>query len=100
MQLGKSRGQLLVAPERMKRRDQGGNDAQLWMCLVVKVKSNAVNNICAWTDPGKAERAENQMPAERVPPYSYRDRRALPQDRYPLPAFLTGNLRHHPLLWL
>ena len=24
---------------------QCGNDAQLWMCLVVKVKSNAVNNI-------------------------------------------------------
>ena len=44
MRLGKSRGQLLVAPERMKRRGQGGNDAQLWMCLVVKVKSKAVNN--------------------------------------------------------
>ena len=44
MRLGKSRGQLLVAPERMKRLGQGGNDAQLWMCLVLKVKSNAVNN--------------------------------------------------------
>ena len=44
MRLGRSRGQLLAAPERMKRLAQGGNDAQLWMCLVVKVKSNAVNN--------------------------------------------------------
>ena len=25
--------------------DQSRNDAQLWMCLVGKVKSNAVNNI-------------------------------------------------------
>ena len=34
--LGKSRGQLLTAPERMKWLGQSGNDAQLWMCLVVK----------------------------------------------------------------
>ena len=40
--LGKGRGQLLIAPERMKRQGQSRNDAQLWMCLVVKVKSNAV----------------------------------------------------------
>ena len=43
--LGKSGGQLLIAPERIKRLGQTRNDAQLWMCLVVKVKSNAVNNI-------------------------------------------------------
>ena len=41
MLLGKS-GE--VAPERMKRLSQSRNDAQLWMCLVVKVKSNAVKN--------------------------------------------------------
>ena len=30
--------------ERMKRLGQSGNNAQLWMCLVVKVKSQAVKN--------------------------------------------------------
>ena len=44
MLLGKSGGQLLIAPERMKRLGQSGNVDQLWMCLVVKVKFNAVNN--------------------------------------------------------
>ena len=33
-----------IAPERMKRLGQRGNNAQLWMCLVVKVKSDAVKN--------------------------------------------------------
>ena len=41
MLLGKS-GE--IAPEGMKRLHQGRNDAQLWMCLVVKVKSDAVKN--------------------------------------------------------
>ena len=41
MLLGQSREIVL---ERMKRVDQGRNDAQLWMCLVVKVKSDAVKN--------------------------------------------------------
>ena len=40
MLLGKSRGQLITAPERMKWPDQSRNDAQLWMFLLVKVKSN------------------------------------------------------------
>ena len=40
----KSGGQLLIAPERMKHLGQSGNDAQLQMCLVVKVKSDAVKN--------------------------------------------------------
>jgi len=31
-----------IAPEGMKRLSQSGNDAQLWLCLVVKVKSGAV----------------------------------------------------------
>ena len=51
MLLGKSGGQLLIAPERMKLLDQSRNDAQLWMCLVVKVKSDAVKNNVAW-EPG------------------------------------------------
>ena len=41
---GKSRGQLLIAPERIKWLGQSRNDTQLWMCLVVKVKSDAVKN--------------------------------------------------------
>ena len=44
MHLGKSGGQSLIAPERMKRLGQRGKDTQLWMCLVVKVKSDAVKN--------------------------------------------------------
>ena len=44
MLLEKSRGQLLIAPERMKLLGQSGNHAQLWMCLVVKVKSDAEKN--------------------------------------------------------
>ena len=44
MLLGKSTGQLLIAPERMKRLGQSGKDAELWMCLVVKVKSDAIKN--------------------------------------------------------
>ena len=34
----------MIASERMKRLGQSGNDAQCWMCLVVKVKSDAVKN--------------------------------------------------------
>ena len=36
MLLGKSGRQLLIAPERMKQLGQSRNDAQLWVCLVVK----------------------------------------------------------------
>ena len=39
MQLGKS-GE--IALERMKRVGQSRNEAQLWTCLVVKVKFDAV----------------------------------------------------------
>ena len=39
-----SRGQLLIAPERIKLLGQSGNDAQLWMCLMVKIMSDAVKN--------------------------------------------------------
>ena len=40
----KSGGQLLRAPKRMKQLDQSRNDTQLWLCVVVKVKSDAVKN--------------------------------------------------------
>ena len=42
--LGKNGGQLQRAPERMKQRGQSRNNAQLWMCLMMKVKSDAVKN--------------------------------------------------------
>ena len=41
MVLGKS-GE--ITPERMKRLAQSRNDAQLWMCLVVKLTSDVVKN--------------------------------------------------------
>ena len=41
MLVGKSRE---TVAERMKWLSQSRNDAQLWMCLVMKVKSDAVNN--------------------------------------------------------
>ena len=49
--LGRSGGELLIAPERMKRQGHSGNDVQLWMCLMVKVKSNTVKNNIA-QEPG------------------------------------------------
>ena len=33
-----------ITPERMKRLSQSGNNVQVWLCLVVKVKSAAVKN--------------------------------------------------------
>ena len=33
-----------IIPERMKSLSQSGNDAELWLCLVVQVKSDAVKN--------------------------------------------------------
>ena len=44
MLLGKSVEKLLIAPERMKQLGQSRNDTQLWMYLVVKVKSDVVQN--------------------------------------------------------
>ena len=41
---GEEQRQLLRAPERMKWLGQSKNNAQLSMCLVVKVKSDAVKN--------------------------------------------------------
>ena len=37
-----------IAPERMKRLNQSENKAQLWMCLAMEVKSDAVKNNIAW----------------------------------------------------
>ena len=33
-----------IPPERMKKISQSSNDAQLGMCLVVRIKSNALKN--------------------------------------------------------
>ena len=41
---GKSRGQLLIAPGRKKQLGQSRNNTQLWVCLVVKLKSDAIKN--------------------------------------------------------
>ena len=47
MLLGKSGRQLLITPERRKWLGQSRSNAQLWMCLLMKVKSDAAkNNIC------------------------------------------------------
>ena len=40
---GSMGGQLLIASGRMKQLGQSRSDTQLWMCLVVKVKSDAVS---------------------------------------------------------
>ena len=64
---GKSEGQLLTAPERMKQLGQSGNDAQLWMCLVMKVKSSAAKNssIGTWNvrsiNQGKLDMVKQEM---------------------------------------
>ena len=47
MLLGKSGGQLLTAPERMKQLGQCRNEDQLWMCLVLEVKPDAVKKSIA-----------------------------------------------------
>ena len=43
MLLGKHGGQLLMTSGRMKQLGQSRSDTQLWMCLVVKVNSDAVS---------------------------------------------------------
>lgn len=47
MLLDKSGGQLQVAPERGKWLGQSQKDGQLWMCLVVKGKSDSIKNCIA-----------------------------------------------------
>ena len=49
MLLEKCGGQLLIVPEKMKKLGQSGNEAPLWMSLLVKVNSSALkNNIRTW----------------------------------------------------
>ena len=55
MLLGKSGGQLPLTPERMNWLDQSGNDTQLWIYLVTKVKSDAVKNSIANSGYGKGQ---------------------------------------------
>ena len=33
-----------IAPEKMNRLSQSGNEVQLWMCLMVKVNSDVIKN--------------------------------------------------------
>ena len=40
----KNRGQLVTAPERLKRQIQSESNTQLWLWLVMEVKSDAVKN--------------------------------------------------------
>ena len=68
MLLGKSGGELLTAPERMTRLGPSGNGTQLWMCLVMKVLSNAVKNkycIGTWNvrsmNQGKLDMVKQEM---------------------------------------
>ena len=65
MLLGKSRGQLLIAPERMKWLGQSGSDSQLWMCLVAKVKCKEQYCIRTWNirsmNQGKLEVVKQEM---------------------------------------
>ena len=65
MLLGKSRGQLLIAPERMKWLGQSGSDSQLWMCLVVKVKCKEQYCIRTWNirsmNQGKMDMVKQDM---------------------------------------
>ena len=42
--IGEELEQLQIAPGRMKQWSQSRNEAQLWMCLVAKVKFSAVKN--------------------------------------------------------
>ena len=45
MLLGKTRRELPIVPEWMKCLDQSRYNAQLWMCVVMKVKYNAVKTL-------------------------------------------------------
>ena len=44
MLLEKSRWHLLITPDRMMQLGQSKNNTQLWICLMVKVKSDAIKN--------------------------------------------------------
>ena len=55
MLLGRAKGKI-IAPERMKRLVQSRNDAQFWICLMVKVKFSAVKN-----NQGKLDMVKSEM---------------------------------------
>ena len=63
---GKS-GDLLRAPERMKRLGQSRSDAQLWMCQGMKIKSDAAKQYCIGTwnirsiNEGKLDTVKQEM---------------------------------------
>ena len=40
--IGEKQRATTIVPEIMKSLSQSGNNAQLWICLVIKVKSNTV----------------------------------------------------------
>ena len=42
--MGKRTWKLLIVPERIGRLGQSGNDTQMWICLVVRVKSDSLKN--------------------------------------------------------
>ena len=48
-----------IAPETRKTLSQSGNSTQLWICLVVKVKSCAIKKNIAW-EPGMLGKGSNQ----------------------------------------
>ena len=50
-----------VAPEGMKRRRQSGNNAQLWMCRVVNVKSGCCKNNVRSTNQGNMKVVKQEM---------------------------------------
>ena len=58
-----------IVPESMKRLNQSRSDTQLWMCLMVKVKSDAVksNKYCIGTwnvrsmNQGKLDMVKQEM---------------------------------------
>ena len=60
------------ALEAVKRLSHSRNDTQLWMCLVVKVKSDAVKKFCLGTwnvrsmNQGKLEVVKQEMVRENI----------------------------------
>ena len=67
MLLGKSRGKLLIAPERMKLLGQSRINTQLWMCLVMEIKSDAAKYCMGiWNVGSKNQGKLNMMKQEMV----------------------------------
>ena len=73
MLLGKTGGQVLIAPERMRSLGQSRNDAQLWMHLVVKVNSNVIKNNIAQSEIGENTYAKTRLDTELLSGYKALD---------------------------